>query len=50
MPMDYHGRSSQDYRNRAILFMFLDTGVRLSELASLKLSDVNLERGDLSLF
>ena len=32
-------------RNRAILMLFLDTGLRVSELASLDLSDVCSERG-----
>jgi site-specific recombinase XerD len=39
-----NGRSVRDYRNKAILFVFLDTGLRLSELANLKLSDLNLEK------
>ena len=38
------GRSLEDYRNRAILCIFLDTGMRLSELANLKLEDINMER------
>jgi len=32
-------------RNRAILMLFVDTGLRVSELASLDLSDVCFERG-----
>lgn len=32
-------------RNRAIVLVFLDSGVRLSELVSMKLSDVNSEKG-----
>jgi site-specific recombinase XerD len=39
------GRSLSDLRNKAMLFMFLDTGFRLSELAGLTLSDINIERG-----
>ena len=41
----FNGRSLEDYRNKAIVFMFLDTGLRLSELANLQLSDINVERG-----
>jgi site-specific recombinase XerC len=32
-------------RNRAIILMFLDTGIRLSECANLTVSDLDLERG-----
>jgi len=32
-------------RNRAIVLVFLDSGVRLSELVSMKLGDVNSEKG-----
>ena len=32
-------------RNRSIILMLLDTGIRLSECASLSLSDINLEAG-----
>jgi site-specific recombinase XerD len=38
----FNGRDFNDYRNKAILFMFLDTGLRLSELANLQLSDINI--------
>ena len=41
----FNGKSLSDYRNKAIVFMFLDTGLRLSELANLQLSDINIERG-----
>ena len=41
----FNGKSLNDYRNKAIVFMFLDTGLRLSELANLRLSDINIERG-----
>jgi site-specific recombinase XerD len=41
----FNGRDFNDYRNKAILFMFLDTGLRLSELANLQMSDINIERG-----
>ena len=41
----FNGKSLGDYRNRTILMMFLDTGLRLSELANLHLSDINLEKG-----
>jgi len=33
------------YRNRALVLTFLDTGLRLSELASIMLSDVDFDRG-----
>jgi len=41
----FNGRDFNDYRNKAILYMFLDTGLRLSELAGLQMSDINIERG-----
>ncbi len=41
----FNGKNLNDYRNKAIVFMFLDTGLRLSELANLQLSDINTERG-----
>jgi len=41
------GKDSLDIRNQAILSMFLDTGLRLSELASLKLSDVDTNTGSI---
>jgi integrase/recombinase XerC len=31
-------------RNRAIILVFMDTGLRLSELANIQLSDVNIQR------
>jgi len=33
------------YRNRAIILAFLDTGLRLSELANIKLNDVDFDNG-----
>ena len=33
------------YRNRALILAFLDTGLRLSELAGIMLSDVDFDRG-----
>ena len=39
------GRGLQDVRNRAMLLIFLDTGLRLSELANLTMADIDLERG-----
>ena len=33
------------YRNRALILTFLDTGLRLSELAGITLSDVDFDRG-----
>jgi site-specific recombinase XerD len=41
----FNGKSIEDYRNKAIVYIFLDTGLRLSELANLKLSDINVEKG-----
>ena len=41
----FNGRNLNNYRNKAIIFMFLDTGLRLSELAALQISDINIERG-----
>ena len=41
----FNCKSIEDYRNKAIVYMFLDTGLRLSELANLKMSDINIERG-----
>ena len=32
-------------RNRAIVLMFLDTGLRLSELANIQLSEIDFDRG-----
>jgi site-specific recombinase XerD len=39
------GKNLDSYRNKAIVYMFLDTGLRLSELANLKMSDINMEQG-----
>jgi site-specific recombinase XerD len=41
------GKSMLDVRNRAILSVFLDTGLRLSELISLTLDDVNMDDGSI---
>ena len=41
----FNGKSLDKYRNKAIVYMFLDTGLRLAELANLKLSDINMEQG-----
>jgi site-specific recombinase XerD len=41
----FNGKSIDDYRNKAIVYMFLDTGLRLSELANLRMSDINMEQG-----
>lgn len=40
-----NGDSLADYRNRAIVLTFLDTGLRLSELAGIQLSDIDLSIG-----
>ena len=41
----FNGKSLADYRNRTILMVFLDTGLRLSELANLNMNDINMEQG-----
>ncbi|MFC1955318.1 tyrosine-type recombinase/integrase [Chloroflexota bacterium] len=38
-------KSLDSYRNKAIIYMFLDTGLRLSELANLTIPDINMEQG-----
>ncbi|MFC1952130.1 tyrosine-type recombinase/integrase [Chloroflexota bacterium] len=38
------GKSLQDLRNKAILYMFLDTGLRLSELTNLTMADINTNK------
>ncbi len=43
----YSGKSLLDIRNKAILPMFLDTGLRLSELINLTLDDVNMDDGSI---
>jgi len=39
------GKSLQALRNKAILYMFLDTGLRLSELTNLTISDISMDKG-----
>jgi integrase/recombinase XerD len=41
------GKSMLDVRNKAILSVFLDTGLRLSELINLTLDDVNMDDGSI---
>ncbi|MFC1955774.1 tyrosine-type recombinase/integrase [Chloroflexota bacterium] len=41
------GKSAMEVRNKAILSVFLDTGLRISELANLTLDDVNFDDGSL---
>ena len=38
------GNRFVDLRNKAIILMFLDTGLRLSELANIQLRDINFDR------
>jgi site-specific recombinase XerD len=46
--MDYENNAKfLGSRNRAIVLVFLDAGVRLSELTGMKLSDVNRENGNI---
>lgn len=42
------GDDEMALRDRAILEMFFSTGLRIAELCSLKIDDVNLERGEFS--
>ena len=41
------GKSPLDVRNKAILSVFLDTGLRISELVNLNLDDVNIDSASL---
>jgi len=41
----FDSKSLDSYRNKTIVYMFLDTGLRLSELANLKIGDINMEQG-----
>ncbi len=41
----FNGKDIENYRNKAIVYMFLDTGLRLSELTNLRMSDINMEQG-----
>jgi len=41
------GKSALDVRNRAILSVFLDTGLRISELTNLTIDDVNMDDGSI---
>lgn len=43
-----HGRGFEDLRDTALLRLFIDTGSRLSEIANLKVGDVDLERQQLT--
>ena len=40
------GKLFYDVRNRALILLFLDTGLRLSEMTSIKLKDLNLDTGN----
>ena len=37
--------SVEDIRNRAMMLMLLDCGIRVSELVNLKMDDVDIEKG-----
>jgi site-specific recombinase XerD len=41
----FNGRSINDYRNKAMVMILLDTGLRRSELSNLKLQDIDTKRG-----
>ncbi len=41
------GKSALDIRNKAILCVFLDTGLRVSELTNLTIDDVNMDDGSI---
>ncbi|MEZ5196417.1 MAG: tyrosine-type recombinase/integrase [Bacteroidales bacterium] len=46
----YHWRYDiEKYRNEAIIYTFLFTGIRLQELLLLQMSDVNLEYGEITI-
>jgi site-specific recombinase XerD len=40
-----NGKGLSDLRNKAMFLIFLDTGLRLSELANLTMSDIDIKRG-----
>ncbi|MEK9175610.1 MAG: site-specific tyrosine recombinase/integron integrase [Patescibacteria group bacterium] len=42
------GTNEMALRDRAILEMFFSTGLRIAELCSLKIDDINIERGEFS--
>jgi site-specific recombinase XerD len=42
------GKSFDDHRDTAMLRMFIDTGCRLSEVANLKVTDVDLRAGEIT--
>jgi len=44
------GKRFVDIRNRAIVLMFLDTGVRLGEMAAIKLEDIDIDSGKIRIF
>jgi len=43
----FNGKTFIDVRNRLILMMFLDTGMRVSELTNLMIPDVDMQRGSI---
>lgn len=44
------GKRFVDIRNRAIILLLLDTGIRLNEVASIKLSDIDFDRETIRIF
>jgi len=38
------GQRLLDYRNKALVLMFLDTGLRLNEMSGIQLADINFDR------
>lgn len=44
------GKTAIDLRNRAILLMLLDSGIRLAELAAMRVGDVDLATGAFKVF
>lgn len=43
------GKKRMDFRNRAIIYFFYDTGIRVSELCDLKIEDVNFQTGQVNI-
>lgn len=44
------GKLFYDVRNRAIILLLLDTGIRLNEIANIKLSDIDFDKETIRIF